>query len=118
MGRFVEGQDCRQDFLLPASLDDYVSEDNPVRVIAAFIDELDLHALGFAGATPARTCRCDCRACLQQLASESLALIAQQVVSGHDDVVAGSPASCSVDAFSGNASTSLRRSAGKLAPRK
>ncbi|MFN3817576.1 IS1182 family transposase [Blastomonas sp.] len=57
MGRFVEGQDCRQDFLLPASLDDYVSEDNPVRVIAAFIDELDLHALGFAGATPARTGR-------------------------------------------------------------
>ncbi len=29
MGRFVEGQDCRQDFRLPASLDDYVSEDNP-----------------------------------------------------------------------------------------
>ena len=29
MGRFVEGQDCRQDFLLPASLDDYVSEDSP-----------------------------------------------------------------------------------------
>lgn len=57
MGRFVEGQDCRQDFLLPASLDDYVSEDNPARVIAAFIGELDLHALGFAGATPARTGR-------------------------------------------------------------
>lgn len=57
MGRFVEGQDRRQDFLLPASLDDYVSEDNPVRVIAAFIDELDLLALGFAGATPARTGR-------------------------------------------------------------
>lgn len=57
MGRFVEGQDCRQGFLLPASLDDYVSEDNPVRVIAAFIDELDLHVLGFAGATPARTGR-------------------------------------------------------------
>lgn len=31
MGRFVEGEDRRQDFLLPASLDDYVSEDNPVR---------------------------------------------------------------------------------------
>lgn len=57
MGRFVEGQDRRQDFLLPASLDDYVSEDNPVRVIAALIDELDLLALGFAGATPARTGR-------------------------------------------------------------
>lgn len=50
MGRFVEGEDRQQDFLLPASLDDYVSEDNPVRVVEAFIDELDLHALGFAGA--------------------------------------------------------------------
>lgn len=57
MGRFVEGQDCRQDFLLPASLDDYVSEDNPVRAIAAFIDELDLLELEFAGATPAHTGR-------------------------------------------------------------
>lgn len=57
MGRFVEGEDCRQDFLLPASLDDYVSEDNPVRVIEVFIDELDLPALGFAGATPAATGR-------------------------------------------------------------
>jgi hypothetical protein len=57
MGRFVEEQDRRQDFLLPASLDDYVAEDNPVRVVEAFIDELDLVALGFAGATPARTGR-------------------------------------------------------------
>ena len=43
--------------MLPASLDDYVSEDNPVRVVEAFIDELDFHALGFAGATPAETGR-------------------------------------------------------------
>ncbi len=57
MGRFVEGQDRRQGFLLPASLDDYVTEDNPVWVIEAFIDELDLPALGFAGATPAATGR-------------------------------------------------------------
>ena len=42
MGRFVEGEDPRQDFLLPASIDDYVSEDNPVRVVEAFIDELAL----------------------------------------------------------------------------
>ena len=41
MGRFVEGADRRQDFLLPASLDDYVSEDNPVRAVEAFIDALD-----------------------------------------------------------------------------
>jgi len=57
MGRFVEEQDRRQDFLLPASLDDYVAEDNLVRVVEAFIDELDLAAVGFAGATPAHTGR-------------------------------------------------------------
>ncbi|MEP9404113.1 IS1182 family transposase [Sphingomonas sp. VNH70] len=57
MGRFVEAEDRRQDFLLPASLDDYVAEDNPVRVVEAFIDELDLVAKGFAGATPAHTGR-------------------------------------------------------------
>jgi transposase len=57
MGRFVQGEDRRQGFLLPASLDDYVPEDNPARVVEAFIDELDFHALGFAGATPAETGR-------------------------------------------------------------
>jgi transposase len=57
MGRFVEEQDRRQDFLLPASLDDYVADDNPVRVVEAFIDELDLVAVGFAGTTPAQTGR-------------------------------------------------------------
>src|SRR4030088_821102 len=43
--------------LLPNSLEDYVSEENPVRVIEVFIDELDLAALGFAGMTPAATGR-------------------------------------------------------------
>jgi transposase len=57
MGRFVEGEDRRQDFLLPASLDDYVSEDNPVRAVEAFIDALDLKSLEFAGMTPAVTGR-------------------------------------------------------------
>ncbi len=38
MGRFVEGEDRRQSLLLPASLDDYVTEDNPVRVAAEFAD--------------------------------------------------------------------------------
>jgi len=42
MGRFIEGEDRRQSLLLPESLDDYVTEDNPVRVIEAFIEELDL----------------------------------------------------------------------------
>ena len=57
MGRFVQGEDRRQDYLLPASLDDYVSEDNTVRAVEAFIDALDLKALEFAGMTPAETGR-------------------------------------------------------------
>jgi transposase len=57
MGRFVEGQDRRQSWLLPSSLDDYVTADNPVRVIEVFIDELDLGALGFTRSEPAATGR-------------------------------------------------------------
>src|SRR5450432_3332239 len=57
MGRFVEGEDRRQGVLLPEYLDDYVSEENPVRVIDVFVDELDLGALGFAGVVPEATGR-------------------------------------------------------------
>src|ERR1700734_346987 len=57
MGRFVEGEDRRQGVLLPEYLDDYVSEDNPVRVIDVFVDELDLGALGFEGVEPEATGR-------------------------------------------------------------
>jgi transposase len=57
MKRFVEGEDRTQVTLLPECLDDYVAEDNPVRVIDVFVDELDLHELGFAGAEPAATGR-------------------------------------------------------------
>src|SRR5665213_694602 len=57
MKRFVEGEDRRQSFLLPQSLDDYVTEDNPVRVVEVFIDALDLGALGFEGVQPAVTGR-------------------------------------------------------------
>ena len=46
-----------QPTLLPHCLEDYVDEENPVRVIEAFIDELDLAALGFTGMTPAATGR-------------------------------------------------------------
>ena len=45
MKRFIEGQDRRQLILLPDCLDDYVGEDNPVRIVDAFIDELDLAVL-------------------------------------------------------------------------
>ena len=57
MHRFIDGADRMQQTLLPTSLEDYVSEENPVRVIEVFIDELDLAALGFAGMTPAATGR-------------------------------------------------------------
>src|ERR1700682_5236768 len=57
MGRFVEGEDRRQGVLLPEYLDDYVSEENPVRVIDVFVDELDLEALAFAGVVPEATGR-------------------------------------------------------------
>jgi transposase len=57
MKRFVEGQDRSQLILLPECLDDYVGEENPVRVVDAFIDELDLAVLGFAGVIPEATGR-------------------------------------------------------------
>jgi transposase len=57
MHRFIEGEDRMQQTLLPNSLEDYVSEENPVRVVEVFIDELDLAALGFPGMTPAATGR-------------------------------------------------------------
>lgn len=50
MGRFIEGCDRRQKLLLPDCVDDYVSEDNAVRVVDVFIDELDLAGLGFEDA--------------------------------------------------------------------
>jgi len=57
MARFVEGEDRSQVALVPECLDDFVAADNPVRVIDAFVDELDLAALGFDGLTPASTGR-------------------------------------------------------------
>src|ERR1700730_7392974 len=47
MKRFIEGADRSQWTLLPECLDDWVSEDNPVRAIDAFVDALDLAELGF-----------------------------------------------------------------------
>jgi transposase len=50
-------EDRRQATLLPDSLEDYVTDDNPVRVVDVFIDELDLEALGFSGVVPEVTSR-------------------------------------------------------------
>ena len=57
MKRFVEGVDRSQGVLLPEYVDEYVSENNPVRVIDVFVDELDLLTLGFDGVTPEATGR-------------------------------------------------------------
>jgi transposase len=53
MKRYVEGEDRSQSTLFPERLDDYIAEDNPVRVIDVFVDELDLGGLGFDGMQPA-----------------------------------------------------------------
>src|SRR5512141_354523 len=47
MRRFVEGADRGQNTLFPECLEDWIGEDNPVRVIDVFVDELDLAELGF-----------------------------------------------------------------------
>lgn len=47
MKRFVQSEDRTQGALLPEHLDDYVGEDNPVRVVDAFVEQLDLRKLGF-----------------------------------------------------------------------
>jgi transposase len=57
MKRFVEGEDRTQGVLLPEFLDDYVAEDNPVRAIDVFVDELDLRGLGFEGVVAETTAR-------------------------------------------------------------
>ena len=57
MKRFIQGEHRGQSTLLPESLDDYVSDTNPVRVVDVFVDELDLITLGFESAVPAETPR-------------------------------------------------------------
>jgi hypothetical protein len=50
MTRFVVGDDRSQRTLFPERQEDYLAEDNPVRAIDIFVDELDLAKLGFGGA--------------------------------------------------------------------
>lgn len=57
MQRFIEGKNRAQSTLLPERLEDYISEENPVRAIDAFVDELDLGDLGFNGIEPETTGR-------------------------------------------------------------
>ena len=57
MTRFVVGDDRSQSTLFPERLDDYLGDDNPVRAIDVFVDELDLAELGFGGVEPQATGR-------------------------------------------------------------
>jgi len=47
MSGFIEGENRHQSTLFPESLDEYVGEDNPVRVVDVFVDSLDLTGMGF-----------------------------------------------------------------------
>jgi len=57
MGRYIEGQERTQSVLFPERLDDWIDEDNPVRAVDVFVDQLDLVRLGFERAQPAETGR-------------------------------------------------------------
>jgi transposase len=57
MKRFIEGADRAQVSLLPDCVDDYVGTDNPVRVIEAFVEQLDLREMGFESVDPEATGR-------------------------------------------------------------
>ena len=57
MKRFVEGMDRGQTTLFPECLEDWIDENNPVRAVDVFVDELDLSELGFDGVAPEATGR-------------------------------------------------------------
>ena len=57
MSRFIEGEPRSQSVLFPERLEDWIAEDNPVRAVDAFVEELDLAQLGFDGVEPADTGR-------------------------------------------------------------
>jgi len=57
MKRFIEGENRFQSTLFPESLEDYIAEDNAIRVVDAFVNKLDLKQLGFDRAEPSATGR-------------------------------------------------------------
>ena len=56
MSRFIEGVDRQQSTLFPECLEDWICEDNPVRVIDVFVGGLDLAELRFEGVDPVKMC--------------------------------------------------------------
>jgi transposase len=57
MKRFIQSTDRSQGTLFPEYLEDYVAEDNPVRVVDVFVEQLDLGQLGFDRVNPSATGR-------------------------------------------------------------
>ena len=57
MKRFIQGQDRNQSTLFPESLEEYIGDDNTVRVVDAYVDELDLFSMGFDRVRPKATGR-------------------------------------------------------------
>ena len=52
---YIKGEDRRQYILFPNCIDEYVGEDDPVRLFDAFVDHLDMEKLGFIRFVPADT---------------------------------------------------------------
>jgi transposase len=48
--RYKQGIDRRQAYLMPPTVDELIAQDNPVRAIEAYVDSLDLEAMGFKNA--------------------------------------------------------------------
>ena len=57
MKRFIAGENRSQSTLFPESLDDYIAQDNAIRVVDAFVNKLDFQDLGFTRAAPSATGR-------------------------------------------------------------
>ena len=57
MSGYIVGENRSQSTLFPEALDDYIHEDNPVRIVDAFVDGLNLSKLGFIRTQPCDTGR-------------------------------------------------------------
>ena len=57
MKRSIQGNGRNQSLLFPDYLEDYVADNNPIRVVDAFVEQLDLGKLGFNQVEPAVTVR-------------------------------------------------------------
>jgi len=62
---YIEGESRDQVLLSPEVIDEYITEENPVLFIDAFVEGLDLEELGFGKAKAAATGRPDSMATMQ-----------------------------------------------------